>query len=87
MVRGWANELKNRLGGARSCTHLMELLIPLATTAHQSLSMTRRGRPTRVDAEGRPVQIDSCYAYRAQGEVVLLRWPEFHRPRPGKDEG
>lgn len=80
MVSGWSREVRARLGGARSCTHLMELLIPMATTAFQSLGNVRMAGPDRLNAEGRPVKIDSCWAYRAQGELVLRRWPEFHRP-------
>ena len=52
---GWSKEVKTRLGGAASCTHLMELLIPMATTAIQSLSPAWHARPDRLDASGRPV--------------------------------
>lgn len=80
MTSGWSKAVRSRLGGERSCTHLMELLIPLATVAYQSLSYPNRARPERLDATGRPVKIDSCYAYGAQRELVLRQWPEFHRP-------
>jgi len=80
MASGWSKEVRRRLGGERSCTHLMELLIPLATVAVQSLSQVSRTRPERLDATGRPAKIDSCYAYGAEREVVLRNWPEYHRP-------
>jgi hypothetical protein len=80
MVSGWSKEVRSRLGGPQACTHLMELLIPLATVAFQSLSYLQRTRPERLDAHGRPVKIDSCYAYGAGRELVRLRWPQFHRP-------
>jgi hypothetical protein len=80
MTGGWSREVRSRLRGARGCTHLVELLIPLATVAFQSLSALRRGRPDQLDATGRPTKIDSCYAYSAEGELVQRRWPEFHRP-------
>ncbi len=51
-----------------------------ATTAFQSLSMVNRGRADRVDADGRPVKIDSCYVYGAERELVRMVWPQFHRP-------
>ncbi len=79
MTKGWSNEVRSRLGGAKGCTHLMELLMPLATTAWQSLGGNRPGQPEPVDASGRPLKIDSCYAYAAERELVLQRWPEFHR--------
>lgn len=81
MTKGWSREVSARLGGARSCTHLKELLIPLATAAFQSLSVLRMNRPPQRDGEGRPVKIDSCYAFAADGEVVRVRWPEFFHPR------
>jgi hypothetical protein len=77
---GWSKEVRGRLGGAHSCTHLMELLIPMATTAIQSLSVTRKRHPDRLDANGRPAKIDSCYAYAAHRQLVQTLWPEFHRP-------
>ena len=39
LVRGWSAKVKERLRGAASCTHLMELLMPMATTAYQTLGM------------------------------------------------
>lgn len=81
MAGGWSREVRDRLRGARSCTHLMEILIPLATAAHQSLGFLRVSRPEKLDEKGRPLQIDSCYAYAKDGAVVLHRWPQFHKPR------
>jgi hypothetical protein len=86
MTAGWNREVRSRLSGARSCTHLMELLAPLATVAFQSLSAPRRGRPEQVDATGRPVKVDSCYAYGAGRELVRRRWPEYYRPEPSISE-
>lgn len=82
MGGGWNRELRARLSGARSCTHLMELLSPMATAAHQTLGFLYVASPDRLDAQGRPLQIDSCYAYAADGEVVMRRWPQFHQPAP-----
>ena len=85
MTSGWSRNVRSRLGGARSCTHLMELLIPMATAAYQSLSNVARSRPQRVDVTGRPTKIDSCYAYGAQREIVQWRWPEYYRPAPPEE--
>jgi hypothetical protein len=80
MTKGWTRAVRERLGGARSCTHLMELLTPMATTAFQSLGVLRMHEPDRLDEHGKPVKIDSCYAYAASGDLVQRRWPLFHRP-------
>ena len=82
MTSGWSKEVRSRLRGERSCTHLTELLIPMATTAFQSMSASGITRVERLDVTGRPIKIDSCYAYGAQRELVRRRWPEFYRPLP-----
>src|SRR5438067_841656 len=38
MTSGWSRAVRERLRGPRSCTHLMELLIPMGTAAFQSLA-------------------------------------------------
>jgi hypothetical protein len=83
---GWTAEVKRRLGGAASCTHLMELLIPLGTAAFQTLAPIRLARPDRLDAVGRPVKIDSCHAYSSAGALVARRWPAFHTGNLPADE-
>jgi len=85
MARGWNQEVRNRLGGAASCTHLRELLGPMATVAMQSLSEVRRARPDQLDARGRPLKIDSCYAYGAGRSLVQRLWPQHYRPAAGED--
>src|SRR5581483_2991 len=59
---GWSLLVKKLLGGAKSCTHLMELLMPIATTAYQTMAPHRRAAAAPVPGQ-RPGKIDSCYAY------------------------
>jgi len=75
---GWSLLVKERLGGAKGCTHLMELLIPMATAAYQMLSALRLSRPPALDARGVPLKIDSCYAFARHRAIVQRRWPQFH---------
>lgn len=77
---GWIREVRLRLGGAKSCTHLMELLFPMATTAVQTMSVLRENQPDEVDGSGRPLKIDTCYAYAAEHSLVKKRWPKYYRP-------
>lgn len=86
MTSGWNKEVRSRLSGERSCTHLMELLTPMATTAFQALANLRKDQIGRLGADGRPVKIDSCYAYGAEREVVMKYWPEFYRPPAPRSE-
>jgi len=76
---GWQAAIRERLGKAESCTHLRELLMPLATAAYQTLAPLRRGRNgNRLDASGRPAKIDTCHTYASGSEQTLLRWPAFY---------
>ena len=79
---GWSRTVRDLLAGPNSCRHLLDLLSPMATTAFQALSELRRNQPEPLDADGRPRKIDSCYAYAAERELVLRRWPRYHRPKP-----
>ena len=75
---GWSLLVKERLGGAKGCTHLMELLIPMATAAYQMLSALRMSRPPALDRRGVPVKIDSCYAFARHRGIVARRWPQHY---------
>jgi hypothetical protein len=75
---GWTKSIRERLSGADGCTHLRELLGPLATVAFQSLFLVRRSAPESLDAAGRPRKIDSCFAYASHRELVMHRWPRFY---------
>jgi len=81
---GWSKAVGERLAGRKGCTHLNELLKPMATVAFQTLWKVRENRPTVVDANGKPRKIDSCYAYASDREVVRQRWPIYHQGEGGK---
>ena len=89
IASGWGSEVKKRLGGAQSCTHLMEILVPMATVAFQTLSMFRIARPDILNAVGRPVKIDSCLAYSSKGSLVRDKWSAFYtgEAEEGGDKG
>lgn len=75
---GWTQAVKNRLGGVHGCTHLVELLGPVATTAYQTMVSMRMKKLTELPADKKPGVIDTCHAYKSDGEVVLERWPAFY---------
>lgn len=82
--RGWSAKVKERLRGTASCTHLMEMLLPAATAALQGIrGLNPERRRKEVGAEGLPAQIDTCYAYSRESEVVLRLWPQHHRAATG----
>jgi hypothetical protein len=75
---GGTAEVKRRLGGAKSCTHVLELLGPVATTAYQTLVIVRREQPDKLRPDGRPAKIDSCVAYGRSSELIKRRWPAYY---------
>ena len=79
---GWNKRVRELLGGAASCTHIVELLGPMATTAFQGLAPQRLARLNDPANEPeRRKRVDSCFAYAAEREVVARLWPHLHRPQ------
>jgi len=87
---GWRRAVQQRLGGTEGCTHLVELLGPLATTAFQTIfgerSRMRREAVARgeavadPDADGRrPALLNSCHAFAETSPVVQRKWPDWYR--------
>lgn len=75
---GWRRQVLERLGGVRGCTHLVELLWPLATAAHQTVQpILARERPQRDEARP-PAHLDSCHALARDGAVVREHHPRWY---------
>lgn len=78
---GWMKEVKARVGGAMGCTHLVELLGPLASTAFQTLFPAREARAAANDPQGAPpALLNNCYALHESSPVVARVWPDHHKP-------
>ncbi len=75
---GWRKKTLAVLGGIKGCTHLVELLGPLGTTAFQAT-----GRARALHNAGRPVgrkpyQIDGCHMYEDNSPTARQRWPDYY---------
>ncbi len=80
---GWNKRVRELLGGVASCTHIMELLGPMATTAFQGLAPQRLARMNAQGSESeRAGKVNSCYAYSDRREVVARLWPHLYRKAP-----
>lgn len=83
---GWNREIRKRLGGIQGCTHLVDLLGPLSTTAFQTIvpvlarEKGMAAMPSTDDGkEGkRPGLLNSCHAFSSKSPVVKERWPEWY---------
>lgn len=80
--RGFTKAVQTLFGGAHGCTHLLELLRPLATTAYQTLYPVREKKRRAEASDKKPGIIDSCYALRSESPVVEREWPEFYSGEP-----
>lgn len=80
---GWRRQVQAAVGGAQGCTHLVELLGPMATTAYQTIwPVVARKRESEGKAwTSKPKTIDTCHAYASDGPVVKRLWPEFYTGR------
>jgi hypothetical protein len=74
---GWRREIAARVGGAKGCTHLVELLGPLGTTAFQATGRAREARSAGTPLTKKPYQIGSCHVYAEGSPAVLQRWPNW----------
>jgi hypothetical protein len=84
---GWRRAVEACVGATRGCTHVRELLFPMATVAFQTLggwTPDDGTRGVRVDPPsrgGKPYFIDGCISWAANGEVVRQMYPQFAEPR------
>ncbi len=79
---GWNRKTKELLGGIQGCTHLVELLGPLATTAYQTIYGAHAENEDAQPQRGKPGILDTCHALASDSEVVRDYWPRFYT---GKD--
>jgi hypothetical protein len=75
---GWRREIAVRLGGIKGCTHLVELLGPLGTTAFQATGRARQAREAGKPVHRKPYQLNACHIYKDDSEAVRERWPDFY---------
>lgn len=76
---GWMQAVKERLGGRKGCTHLVELLGPMATVAFQTVFAGQRSKS--ADPKQRPALLNSCHAFSEDGENARRLWPDYFANR------
>ena len=79
LLKGFRQDVRQRLGGVLGCTHITELSQVLPTAVVQAfVGEVVDPRGDNPDDQ-RPFQIDRCHALRADGEVVLTHYPRWYR--------
>jgi hypothetical protein len=84
---GFNARVRERLGGTEGCTHLVELMGPLATTAFQTIYAAKhraereRGKkqePAAGQPRKRPALLGTCHAFAPDSPVTKRHWPDFY---------
>jgi hypothetical protein len=72
--RGFIKEAMGRLGGAEGCTHLRELLQPIATVAFQTMNGGQAPKKNAAPKDGMadPRAGNSCYSYSEGSPVMAM---------------
>ncbi len=77
---GFTREVKRLFRGTQGCSHMTELLAPLASTAFQVIWANNDF--DSVDAEGsgqRTSPLGGCHALRLDGRIVRTYFPQLRR--------
>lgn len=83
MGRGWHKAVRMKVGGVKGCTHLTELLFPMATVAMQTIWPLLRHRSQESDSQVdkdkiQPIMIDTCHAWATDSPVVKKNAPDWY---------
>ena len=89
---GWTRKVKTLMGGSAGCTHITELLGPMATTAFQTLVKAKikedkQKQESQTDSSeeqkpaGKPFLLNTCHALQSHSPVVKVQWPQFYEEK------
>ena len=77
LMKGFRNEVKQRLSGVLGCTHLTELAQILPTAAIQAFANDVWPVHERSTHHEKPFQLDKCHALKTDGEAVAEFYPRW----------
>ena len=78
---GFRRAVRERVGGTQGCTHLVELVDSIATTAFQTMTALRHRKELRHRVAPnleRPRFLGTCHALASDSPAVKEHWPEFY---------
>lgn len=84
---GFTKKTRELFGSTQGCTHLLELLGPLATTAFQATHQERQYMEDwHTGSENPPPMLNSCHAFAEHSEVIKNHWPAHFKPQERSGE-
>ena len=80
---GWLRKLRELFNGVAGCTHMTELLGPIATTVFQTVYGQHYDREDAKPPAERasPPALNNCHAMASDSPVVKQRWPRAYTGR------
>ena len=83
MGPGWRKAIRMKVGGTRGCTHITELLFPMATVAMQTIWPLRKpsrkkSDPNTKESRRRPLVLDTCHTWSTDSLVVKENVPKYY---------
>lgn len=79
IASGFTRKTKELFSGINGCTHLLELLGPLATTAFQATHQEREIQENFwQDGDKAPPMLNTCHTMSSDGPIVKEYWPHVH---------
>ncbi len=83
MGPGWRKAIRMKVGGTRGCTHITELLFPMATVAMQTIwplrkSSRKKSDPSTKESKRRPIVLDTCHTWSTDSLVVKENVPKYY---------
>lgn len=83
IASGFSAKVRTLFAGRSGCTHMTDLLGPLATTAMQTLWAAQirnkaTGSEVPISVRSPEKLIDSCHSFRSDGEVIRVHWPDSY---------
>ncbi len=81
---GWRRAIQEKVKGRLGCTHITELLQPLATISFQTMmgNIQKKTKPKdNIEREKhfKPMVLNSCHAWAEDSEVVKMHFPEYYK--------
>lgn len=78
LLKGFRRAVSERLPSGERCTHLAELATLMPTLAVQALIQGAPGANAQPASDQRPLKIDGCHAWRADGPLTQEYLPQWY---------
>ena len=85
IASGFTRKTKDLFAGVKGCTHLLELLGPLGTTAFQATHQEREIQEGYyAAADNPPPMLNTCHTLASDGPVVKEYWTAHYTTTPSE---